>query len=150
MQSYSAFKLGFFVAMVLFVFSAGVIAWRAMRAGDDSAALGRSLQRPWAFAWGLMALSLASLPFSGWWLAHLGAWPLGQLWMLGAELLYVLVWLFWLLAVRRVNRLRRAQVYSRAADKKDVGVQRKRAYIYGGASALCFAVIVVLVAVKPV
>ena len=150
MQSYSAFKLGFFVAMVLFVVSAGLVAWRAIRAGDDSAALGRSLQRPWLFAWLLMALSLASLPFSAWWLAHLGAWPLGQLWMLGAELLYVLVWAFWLLAVRRVNRLRRAQVYSAAADKKDVAAQRRRAFIYGGASALCFAVIVVLVAVKPV
>jgi uncharacterized membrane protein len=150
MQSYSAFKVGFFVAIVVFVLSAVAVAWRAIRAGDDSAALGRSLQRPWLFAWLLMALSLASLPFSGWWLAHLGAWPLGQLWMLGAELLYVLVWAFWLLAVRRVNRLRRAQVYSAAADKKEVAAQRRRAYIYGGASALCFAVIVVLVAVKPV
>jgi len=150
MQSYSAFKVGFFVAIVVFIVSAVAVAWRAVRAGDDSAALGRSLQRPWLFAWLLMALSLASLPFSGWWLAHLGAWPLGQLWMLGAELLYVLVWAFWLLAVRRVNRLRRAQVYSRAADKKDVVAQRKRAFIYGGASALCFAVILVLVAVKPV
>jgi uncharacterized membrane protein len=150
MQSYSAFKVGFFVAIVVFIVSAVAVAWRAVCAGDDSAALGRSLQRPWLFAWLLMALSLASLPFSGWWLAHLGAWPLGQLWMLGAELLYVLVWAFWLLAVRRVNRLRRAQVYSRAADKKDVVAQRKRAFIYGGASALCFAVILVLVAVKPV
>jgi uncharacterized membrane protein len=150
MEAYSAFKIGFFAAMVLFVISAAAVAWRAVRGGEDSATLGRSLQRPWLFAWILMAVSLASVPFSGWWLAHLGAWPLGQLWMLAAELLYVLVWVFWLLAVRRVNRLRRAQVYAKAADKKNVAAQRKRACLYGGASALCFAVILLLVAVKPV
>lgn len=150
MESYSALKWAFFAAMLLFVVGAAAVALRSVRAGGDSAVLGRSLQRPWVLAWVVMALSLASLPFSGWWLAHLGAWPLGQLWMLAAEVLYVLVWAFWLLALRRVNRLRRAQVYSAAADKKDVAAQRRRAVIYSSVSALCFAVIVVLVAVKPV
>ena len=150
MQTYASLKIAFFAAIALFILSAAAVAWRGLRASDDSTALGRSLQRPWLFAWLLMALSLASLPFTGWWLAHLGAWPLGQLWMLMAEALYVLVWVFWLLAIRRVNRLRRAQVYSRASDKKDVAAQRKRAVVYGGVAALCFAAIVVLVAVKPV
>lgn len=150
METYAALKLAFFAAIALFVLSAAGVAIRALRGGADNAAFGRSLQRPWVFAWAVMALSLASLPFSGWWLAHVGAWPLGQLWMLAAEGLYIAVWVFWLLALRRVNRLRRAQVYSAASDKQDVAAQRKRAFIYSGVSVACFAAIVVLVALKPV
>ncbi|WP_349568691.1 DUF2269 family protein [Azotobacter salinestris] len=37
----------------------------------------------------LLLLCLVGLPVSGWWLAHLAGWPLGQLWLLGSSLLFL-------------------------------------------------------------
>lgn len=150
MQTYLGLKIAFFAAIALFVISAAAVAVRALRGGSANADFGRSLQRPWVLAWVLMGLSLASLPFTGWWLAHVGAWPLGQTWMLVSEVLYVGVWVFGWLTLRRVARLRHAQVYPAAADKPDVAAQRKRAFIYSSLCVGSFAAIVLLVAIKPV
>ncbi|SFA89704.1 DUF2269 family protein [Azotobacter beijerinckii] len=37
----------------------------------------------------LLLLCLVGLPVSGWWLAHLAGWPLGQPWLLGSSLLFL-------------------------------------------------------------
>ncbi|GAB3472573.1 DUF2269 family protein [Azotobacter salinestris] len=37
----------------------------------------------------LLLLCLIGLPVSGWWLAHLAGWPLGQPWLLGSSLLFL-------------------------------------------------------------
>lgn len=45
---------------------------------------------PWpALCAVLLLLCLVGLPASGWWLAHLAARPLGQLWLLGSSLLFL-------------------------------------------------------------
>lgn len=147
MNIYLALKIGFFAAMLFFVAAAGAVSWQAWRADNGSIALGRSMQRPWLLAWWIMALSLASLPVTGWWLAHLGAWPLGQLWMLLAELAYLLAWGFWLLTLHRVRRLPRIKPAPDEAPQPTG--QHQRTYLYGGLSMLCFALIVALLAFKP-
>lgn len=79
----------------------GVLAWRQRSAGPAS-----TLHRPWAFIWLLMGVCLLSMPFTGWWLAHLLGWPLGQLWILGSSVIYAVVALSWFWLVARLNRLR--------------------------------------------
>jgi len=45
---------------------------------------------PWpALCAVLLLLCLVGLPVSGWWLAHLAGWPLGQPWLLGSSLLFL-------------------------------------------------------------
>ncbi|MFD2406802.1 DUF2269 family protein [Azorhizophilus paspali] len=45
---------------------------------------------PWpALCAVLLLLCLIGLPVSGWWLAHLVGWPLGQIWLLGSSLLFL-------------------------------------------------------------
>ncbi|ACO80929.1 hypothetical protein AvCA_48260 [Azotobacter vinelandii CA] len=45
---------------------------------------------PWpALCAVLLLLCLIALPVSGWWLAHLAGWPLGQIWLLGSSLLFL-------------------------------------------------------------
>lgn len=108
METLTALKTAHILATVLLLASAlglAIWTWRARRAGD-AAVYGRLLARPQGFLWLIMALGLASLPFTGWWLVHLVGWPLGRTWVLGSSLLYTfgaLAW-FWLLV--RVNRLR--------------------------------------------
>ncbi|RMQ45656.1 hypothetical protein ALQ04_03162 [Pseudomonas cichorii] len=60
------------------------------------------LQRPTLFIWLLMALCLAILPFSGWWLVHLLGWSLGQTWILASSVLYLPGLFSWLWLVSRL------------------------------------------------
>ncbi|CAD5203179.1 DUF2269 family protein [Pseudomonas sp. FEN] len=108
METLTALKLLHGVAPVLLLGSALAVTirlWRGRRAGDMTVQ-NRTLQRPWFFVWALMALCLVALPVSGWWLVHLGGWPLGQVWLLGSSVLYTLGTLSWVWLVVRLNRLR--------------------------------------------
>lgn len=49
-----------------------MLAWRKRSAGPAYA-----VQRPWVFVWLLMGICVVSMPFTGWWLAHLIGWPAG-------------------------------------------------------------------------
>ncbi|MEB0076894.1 DUF2269 family protein [Pseudomonas sp. CCI3.2] len=108
MEHFTAIKIVHVVATVLFLLSAlGLVVWviRGRRAGDLTTQR-RTLQRPWLFAWILMALCLLTLPISGWWLVHYAGWPLGQTWLLAASVLYTLGTLSWAWLLVRLNRLR--------------------------------------------
>lgn len=112
--------------------------WRARRRGDADV-YGQLLRRPLLFVWMLMGLCLVSMPFTGWWLAHLIGWPLGQTWILLSSLLYTLGALcFWWLLVR-LNRLRQGPV---------VGLRLTLGLAL--VSALCFVSIAALMGAKPV
>jgi uncharacterized membrane protein len=108
MEHLTALKTLHILATVLFLLSAlGVTIWliKGRRAGftDNHT---RLLARPRLFAWILMGLCLMTMPISGWWLAHLVGWSLGQTWILGSSVLYTLGALSWIWLVARLNRLR--------------------------------------------
>ena len=142
METLTALKTAHILATVLLLASAlglAIWTWRARRAGD-AAVYGRLLARPQGFLWLIMALGLASLPFTGWWLVHLVGWPLGQTWVLGSSLLYTfgaLAW-FWLLV--RVNRLRTEPAKGKPQFTLALALF----------SGVCFIVIAGLMGAKPV
>ena len=108
MEHFTALKTLHIVATVLFLICAlGVAVWviKGRRAGfaDNHT---RLLLRPRLFAWILMGLCLVIMPISGWWLAHLVGWSLGQTWILGSSLLYTVGALSWIWLMARLNRLR--------------------------------------------
>ncbi|MBA1201596.1 DUF2269 domain-containing protein [Pseudomonas capeferrum] len=112
--------------------------WRARRQGDGHV-YGQLLRRPLLFVWIVMGVCLVSMPFTGWWLAHLIGWPLGQTWILVSGLLYTLgAFCFWWLLVR-LNRLRHGPVE---------GLRPTLALAL--VSALCFVSIAGLMGAKPV
>ena len=110
METLTILKVAHVIATVLLlagVLSLAIWVWRTRRNGDATAAA-RTLQRPRLFVWLVMGLSLASLPFTGWWMVHQVGWPLGQTWLLASSVLYTLAALagFWLLV--RLNKARKA------------------------------------------
>ena len=110
METLTTLKIVHVAATVLLLLSAlglAIWVWRTRRNGDALAHT-RTLQRPRVFVWLLMGICLASLPFSGWRLAHLIGWPLGQTWILASSVLYTLAALSWFWLVARLNRLRTA------------------------------------------
>jgi uncharacterized membrane protein len=108
MDHLTALKTLHISATVLFLLSAlGLTIWliKGRRAGFTTNHT-RLLLRPRLFAWILMGLCLLTMPISGWWLAHLVGWPLGQTWVLGSSVLYTFGALSWIWLVVRLNRLR--------------------------------------------
>ncbi|WP_109543712.1 DUF2269 family protein, partial [Pseudomonas aeruginosa] len=79
-------------------------AWRSWRTGD-AARVARGFKRVRLIGWPLLGLSLLALPVSGWWLAHLAGWPLGQSWLLFGACLYLLGCIFWLVLAGRLARV---------------------------------------------
>ncbi|WP_028693296.1 DUF2269 family protein [Pseudomonas cremoricolorata] len=113
-------------------------AWRARRLAGAAVA-GELLRGPLLGVWLLLALSLLSMPFSGWWLVHLIGWPLGQTWLLASSSLYGIAAAStsWLLL--RLYRQRRG------------GVQRPRLTLaLALLSTLCLVLIAALMGAKPV
>ncbi|RMR07163.1 putative integral membrane protein [Pseudomonas savastanoi pv. glycinea] len=108
MDHLTALKTLHISATVLFLLSAlGLTIWliKGRRAGFTTNHT-RLLLRPRLFAWILMGLCLLTMPITGWWLAHLVGWPLGQTWVLGSSVLYTFGALSWLWLVVRLNKLR--------------------------------------------
>lgn len=83
----------------------------------------------------LLLLCLVGLPVSGWWLAHLAGWPLGQPWLLGSSLLFL------------PGALCGLWLASRVAGRKP-GVRLGLALAVVG--LLCFGISLGLMIVKPV
>lgn len=130
------------LATVLLLVSAlglAIWVWRARRKGDTTIHT-RTLQRPWLFVWLLMGICLISMPFSGWWLAHLVGWPLGQTWILASSALYTVAALAWFWLLVRLNRLRTAPA----------GSNGKFTFALALFSFVCFIAIAGLMGAKPV
>lgn len=80
-----------------------------VRLEGDAGVQARMLQRPLSFVWMQMALCLAILPFTGWWLVHLQSLSLGQTWILASSVIYTVAIFSWAWLVVRLNRLRRGE-----------------------------------------
>ncbi|MBN6717139.1 DUF2269 family protein [Pseudomonas capsici] len=98
MEYITALKTLHIAAITLWLLSALGLALRVIK----TRAHDRLLQRPALFAWLLMAVCLAVLPFSGWWLVHLLGLSLGQTWVLASSVLYVLGLFSWVWLVSRL------------------------------------------------
>ena len=141
MEHLTALKTLHIVTTVLFLLCAlGLAIWvvKGRRAGfaDNHT---RLLLRPRIFAWILMALCLLTMPISGWWLAHLVGWPLGQTWVLGSSVLYTVGALSWIWLVARLNRLRIEPIRGGGTFTLVLAV----------VSVLCFIAIAGLMGAKP-
>jgi uncharacterized membrane protein len=75
--------------------------WKAQRKGD-AAVLQRKLRNTLRYSFPALGLLALSLPVSGWWLVHLGGFPLGQTWLLLSSLLFAVLVLFALLLAGRL------------------------------------------------
>ncbi|NES11739.1 DUF2269 family protein [Pseudomonas laurentiana] len=136
METLSVMKMLHGLATALSLGCALGLVFRAWRQRASAVAgQATSLQRPWLFVWILMGLSLFSLPFSGWWLVHLVGWPLGQTWLLGGSVLYLLGGVCWLLLVGRLGK---------------ATASRRSVVILAGLSGLIFLGIIGLMVAKPV
>ncbi|MCF5669515.1 DUF2269 family protein [Pseudomonas syringae] len=141
MQSITALNTLHITAITLLLISVLVLASGVIkvRLEGDATIQNRLLKRPLVFFWVLMAVCLATLPFSGWWLVHLEGPSLGQTWVLGSSVLYTVGLCSWGWLVVRLNRLR-------------LGVTRnKRGFTVALSviSVVCFVVMAGLMGFKP-
>ncbi|RRV04993.1 DUF2269 family protein [Pseudomonas sp. v388] len=128
-------------AMVLLLLSGLSLAggFIKVRLEGDTKVQNRLLYRPLLFAWVLMAVCLAILPFSGWWLVHLTGLSLGQTWVLGSSLIYTVAIFSWVWLVIRLNRLRIGATTGNARFTLALAV----------VSAVCFVAMAGLMGFKP-
>ncbi|EJT84497.1 hypothetical protein PPS11_21469 [Pseudomonas putida S11] len=79
MEHLTTLKTLHIIATALLLLGAlGLALWtvRARRQGDAEA-YAKLLRRPLVFVWLVMGLCLVSMPFTGWWLVHLGGLAAG-------------------------------------------------------------------------
>ena len=117
--------------------------WKAHRNGDV-AVLQRTLRNTRRFSLPALGLLTLSLPFSGWWLAHLGGFPLGQAWLLGSSLLFVLLVLCGLLLG---GRLAAWQALGAAAAPRGL---RRLSAVYALLCVMLLLAIMALMGARPV
>lgn len=147
MESLTVLKIVHTAATAVLLGSVAAVIYRAWRSwkGGDRLPFASTLQKPWVYAWVVMALSLVSFPVTGWWLVHKVGWPLGQTWILSAAVLYVLGGGIWLLLISRVNRLRLAVGASEAV----IAVKRRNVLIIAGVAVVVLLAILGLMVTKP-
>ncbi|SHN06163.1 Uncharacterized membrane protein [Pseudomonas asturiensis] len=141
MEPVTALKTLHIAALTLLLLSilllaSGVI---KVRLEGDATIQMRLLKRPLLFFWLLMAVCLAILPFSGWWLVHTVGLSLGQTWVLGSSVLYTVGLFSWVWLVTRLNRLRLGGTAGRRGFTLALAV----------VSGVCFVVIAGLMGFKP-
>lgn len=120
-----------------------VILWRARRQGD-AAVLQQKLRRTRLISLPLLAVLALLLPFTGWWLAHLAGWPLGQLWLLASSLLFLLLLPLGLLLAGRLR------VWQALGDTPAPPRLPRFALVYAGLILLILVAIMGLMGAKPV
>ena len=120
-----------------------VMLWMAWRRADP-VVLQQKLRRTRLMSLPLLAVFALLLPVTGWWLARLAGFPLGQLWLLASSILFlVLVPLGLLLA----GRLRAWQ----ALGSTPAPARLPRfALVYAGLILLILIAIMALMGAKPV
>lgn len=117
--------------------------WKAWRCAD-TAVLQQKLRRTRLFSLPLLAILALLLPLTGWWLAHLAGFPLGQLWLLASSVLFlVLVPLGLLLG----GRLR---AWQRLGDAPAPAKLPRFALVYASLILLILVAIMGLMGAKPV
>lgn len=131
------------VLLLLGVLAHLLMLWRAVRRGEP-AVLARKLRNTRRFSSPALALVALSLPVTGWWLAHIVGWPLGQLWLLGSSLLLLPLLLVWLLLDGRL----RAWI-ALGESPAPAGLQRLT-LIYGLLLVVILLVLFSLMGAKPV
>ncbi|AZZ43779.1 DUF2269 domain-containing protein [Pseudomonadaceae bacterium SI-3] len=120
-----------------------VMLWKASRRGD-STVLQKKLRRTRLMSLPLLAVLGLLLPVTGWWLAHLAGFPLGQLWLLVSSVLFlILVPLTLLLG----GRLRAWQALG---DTPAPARLPRFALVYAGLILLILIAIMGLMGAKPV
>ncbi|QXG47942.1 DUF2269 family protein [Pseudomonas viridiflava] len=141
MEPVTALKTLHIAAITLLLLSVLVLASGVIkvRLEGDATIQTRLLKRPLLFFWLLMAVCLAILPFSGWWLVNSIGLSLGQTWVLGSSVLYTVGLFSWAWLVARLNRLR----LGARTDRR--GFTLALAII----SVVCFVVIAGLMGFKP-
>lgn len=120
MTSYLAIRIGHALPAVLLLLGLLahlIILWRA--SGGEPAALSGKLQRSRRISLPLFALLLASLPVSGWWLAHLAAIALAQSWLLISIALLPLLFIVLALLARSLRQWQ--QLLDTAATAEEPG-----------------------------
>jgi uncharacterized membrane protein len=117
--------------------------WKAWRKADP-AVLKKKLRRTRTMSLPLLAVLGLLLPVTGWWLAHLAHFPLGQLWLLASSVLFLaLVPLALLLA----GRLR---AWSAMGEAPTPAKLPRFALVYAGLILLILIAIMGLMGAKPV
>ncbi|HHJ4328563.1 TPA: DUF2269 family protein, partial [Klebsiella pneumoniae] len=101
------------------IFAHTLMLWLARRSGDVERQQ-RKLRSTRCYSLPAMLLVTLSLPVSGWWLAHIAGWPLGQLWLLWSSGLFALLVLAALLLQGRLGAWQRAL----ASDQPATGAVR--------------------------
>lgn len=120
-----------------------VMLWKAWRRADP-VVLQQKLRRTRLMSLPLLAVFALLLPVTGWWLARLAGFPLGQLWLLVSSILFlVLVPLGLLLA----GRLRAWQALG---DTPAPARLPRFALVYAGLILLILIAIMALMGAKPV
>jgi len=147
MESLAVLKIFHVAATVVLLGSVAVVIYRAWRSwkGGDRLPFASTLQRPWVYAWLVMALSLVSFPVTGWWLVHRVGWPLGQTWILTAAVLYVIGGGVWLLLINRVNRLR----FATGLNEGVIAAKRRNVLIIAAVAVVVLLSIIGLMVTKP-
>ncbi|MCQ9395254.1 DUF2269 family protein [Pseudomonas viridiflava] len=141
MEPVTALKTLHIAAITLLLLSVLVLASGVIkvRLEGDATIQTRLLKRPLLFFWLLMAVCLAILPFSGWWLVHSIGLSLGQTWVLGSSVLYTVGLFSWVWLVARLNRLRLGARTDRRGFTLALAI----------VSVVCFVVIAGLTGFKP-
>ncbi|WP_217477518.1 DUF2269 family protein [Stutzerimonas stutzeri] len=117
--------------------------WKAKRRGDP-AVLQAKLRRTRLMSLPLLALLGLLLPVTGWWMAHLAGFALGQLWLLASSILFlVLVPLTLLLG----GRLR---AWHALGNSPAPAALPRFALVYAGLILLILVAIMGLMGAKPV
>ncbi len=120
-----------------------VMLWKASRKADP-ALLQNKLGRTRRMSLPLLAVMGLLLPVTGWWLAHLAGFPLGQLWLMASSVLFlILVPLTLLLG----GRLRAWQALG---NNPAPAALPRFALIYAGLILLILIAIMGLMGAKPV
>jgi uncharacterized membrane protein len=120
-----------------------VMLWKAWRRADP-AVLQRKLRRTRLMSLPLLAFMALLLPVTGWWLAHLAGFPLGQLWLMASSILFlVLVPLCLLLAGRM-------RAWQALGDTPAPARLPRFALTYAGLIVLILVAIMGLMGAKPV
>jgi len=135
-------------AALAIILTLGLIAhiamlWKAWRRADP-VVLQQKLRRTRLMSLPLLAVMALSLPVTGWWLAHLAGFPLGQLWLLASSVLFLLLVPLGLLLGGRLR------AWQGLGDTPAPASLPRFALVYAGLILLILIAIMGLMGAKPV